>query len=68
MPDCEALEEFPSGICTLKALEDSSFYGCKSLRNILEKLGGLTCLNKLHMWDCEALEELPSGICTLKVL
>ena len=68
MWDCEALEEFPSGICTLKALEELSFNGCKSLRKIPEGLGGLTCLKKLYMWDCEALEEFPSGICTLKAL
>ena len=68
MGDCEALEEFPSGVCTLKALEELHFHGCKSLRTIPEGLGGLTCLKILRMWDCEALQEFPSGICTLKAL
>jgi hypothetical protein len=40
MGDCEALEEFPSGVCTLKALEELSFKGCKCLGNIPEGLGG----------------------------
>jgi Leucine-rich repeat (LRR) protein len=68
MNDCEALEEFPLGICTLKALEDLQLEGCKSLKTIPEGLGGLTCLKKLYMYDCEALEEFPSGIRTLKAL
>jgi hypothetical protein len=68
MYDCEAFEEFPLGRCTLKALEDLKFKGCKALREIPEGLVGLTCLKKLCMWDCEALEEFPSGICILKAL
>jgi len=68
MWDCEVLEEFPSGICTLKALEELSFYGCKSLRIIPEGFGGFTCLKILRMDDCDILEEFPSGICTLRHL
>jgi hypothetical protein len=30
--DCEALEEFPSRVCTLKVSEELHFYGCKSLQ------------------------------------
>ena len=40
MRGCEALEEFPFEICTLKALQGVSIYECKSLRKILEGLGG----------------------------
>jgi hypothetical protein len=36
MGDWEALEEFPSGACTLKALEELHFNGCKSLRTVVE--------------------------------
>ena len=68
MWNCEALEEFPSAVCTLKALEELEFKGCKSLRRIPEGLGGLPCLKKLYMGDCEDLEEFPSGVCTLKTL
>ena len=39
MWDCEALEEFPSGIFTLKALKELSLHGCKSLRKIPKGLG-----------------------------
>jgi hypothetical protein len=38
MYDCEALEEFPCGICTLKASKELIFTGCESLRKILEGL------------------------------
>jgi hypothetical protein len=65
---CEALEEFPSGICTPKGLEELNFTQCKSLRRIPEGFGGLTCSKKLYMGNCEALEEFPSRICTLKAL
>ena len=37
--NCKALEEFLSGVCTLKALEDLSFNRCKLLRTISEGLG-----------------------------
>ena len=47
MGDYEALEECPSEICNLKALEVLLFFRCKSLRKIPEGLGGLTCLKKL---------------------
>jgi len=47
MHECEALEEFPSGVTTLKALELLSFQGCKALKIIPEGLGGLTCLKSL---------------------
>ena len=40
MWDCKALEEFYSGICTLKALKDLQYNGCKSLRKIPKKVGG----------------------------
>jgi Leucine-rich repeat (LRR) protein len=68
MWECEALREFPSGVCTLKALEELDFSGCKSLKTIPEGLGGLTYLKILRMWDCEALELFPSRVCTRKAL
>jgi hypothetical protein len=68
MWECEALEEFPSGVGTLVALEKLAFNGCKSLKKIPGELGGLTSLKELHMWGCEALEEFPSGMGTLVVV
>ena len=59
------MEEFPSEVRTLVALEELNFPRCKSLKNIPEGLGGLTCLKKLYMSECEALEEFQSGVCTL---
>ena len=68
MPDCEALEEFPSGICTLKALKELSFRGCKSLKNMPEGFDGLTCLKKLYiMADCQALKEFRSRLYILSM-
>ena len=55
MGNCEALEEFRSGICTLKALEVLYFYGCKYLRRVQEVFEGLNWMKKLSMGNCEAL-------------
>ena len=38
MWDCDSLEEFPSGVCTLVALEELNFNGCKFLKKLLEGL------------------------------
>jgi hypothetical protein len=65
---CEAVKEFLFGLPTLKALDELSFHGCKSLKKIPEGLGGLSYLKKVYLWGCEALEEFPSGICTFKAL
>ena len=43
MNDCDASEEFPMGVTTLKAWEELDFKGCKTLKRIPGKLGGLTC-------------------------
>jgi hypothetical protein len=49
MWDCEGLEEFPSGLCALKALEELKPKGCKSFKKIPNGLAGLTCLKILSM-------------------
>jgi hypothetical protein len=37
--DCEALQEFPSGVCTLNGLKVLDFKGCKILRTTHEVFG-----------------------------
>jgi len=44
MQECDALEEFPSGVATPRALEELVFRGCKSLKEILEGLRALMSL------------------------
>ena len=55
-----ALEEYPSGVCTLVSLEELGFGGCKSLKMTREGLGDLALLKEVDMQKCEDLEELPS--------
>ena len=47
MQQCEALAKFPSGVCTIVALEELGFGGCKTLKKLLERLGCLTHLKIL---------------------
>ena len=68
MGECEALEEFLSGVCMLVALEELNFGGCKSLMKFPEGLRGLADLTKLYMYKNEALEDVQSGVCTLMAL
>ena len=64
--ECDALEEFLSGVCTFVALKELNFGGCRSLKRIPNGLGGLMCFK--DMWECDALEEFPSRLYMLVAL
>ena len=48
MGECEALEEFPFGVCKLVALEKLYFGVWKFLTKIPEGLGGSTSLKEFY--------------------
>ncbi|MED6210361.1 hypothetical protein PIB30_063390 [Stylosanthes scabra] len=65
--DGSGIQELPSSLQNLVALEELSLQGCRSLVFIPSSIG---CLSKLRMLDltyCESLESLPSSIFNLKL-
>ena len=68
MWECEALEEFPSVLSNLTALEQLNFSKCRVLKHVPEGFGASTCSKKVKMWECEALEVFPCGLSNLTTL
>ncbi|KAD6454813.1 hypothetical protein E3N88_09519 [Mikania micrantha] len=74
---CTNLDSFSASICGLKhlialTLDGNITEAPKDLWKLLEKLpmdlGGLECLEELHLTDCVSLQDIPDSICNMKCL
>ncbi|KAD6455121.1 hypothetical protein E3N88_09827 [Mikania micrantha] len=63
---CANLESFSASICGLQHLTALTLEGC--IPELPMDLGGLECLEELHLTDCISLRDIPDSICKMKFL
>jgi len=62
------VEELPSSIGQLNALQKLDLDECSNLNELPSSIGQLNALQELHLNGCSKLEELPSSIGQLNAL
>ncbi|KAD6454851.1 hypothetical protein E3N88_09557 [Mikania micrantha] len=62
------INHLPDNICMLKHLKYLDLKSCWLLEQLPMDLGGLQCLEELHLTDCISLRDIPNNICKLKFL
>ncbi|KAD6454768.1 hypothetical protein E3N88_09474 [Mikania micrantha] len=62
------INHLPDNICMLKHLKYLDLKSCWLLEQLPMDLGGLQCLEELHLTDCISLQDIPNNICKLKFL
>ncbi|KAD6454844.1 hypothetical protein E3N88_09550 [Mikania micrantha] len=62
------IKHLPDNICMLKHLKSLDLKSCEHLEQLPMDLGGLECLEELHLTDCVSLRDIPDSICKMKFL
>ncbi|KAD6454800.1 hypothetical protein E3N88_09506 [Mikania micrantha] len=62
------INHLPDNICMLKHLKYLDLKSCWLLEQLPMDLGGLECLEELHLTDCISLRDIPDSICKMKFL
>ncbi|KAD6454847.1 hypothetical protein E3N88_09553 [Mikania micrantha] len=62
------IKHLPDNICMLKHLKSLDLKSCWLLEQLPMDLGGLECLEELHLTDCISLRDIPDSICKIKCL
>ncbi|KAD6454814.1 hypothetical protein E3N88_09520 [Mikania micrantha] len=62
------IKQLPDNICMLKHLKSLDLKSCWLLEKLPMDLGGLECLEELHLTDCVSLRDIPDSICNMKCL
>ncbi|CAI6009681.1 unnamed protein product [Closterium sp. NIES-65] len=65
---CQAFEELPKGVCSLKHLDTLSVIKCDQFRCLPESIGRLSALKTLVLYHLPLLASLPASICQLSSL
>jgi hypothetical protein len=62
LAQCQSLEEIPSSIGQMNALQELYLSGCSNLKELPSSIGQLNALQRLYLKGCSELKELPSSI------
>jgi Leucine-rich repeat (LRR) protein len=62
------LQELPTSIGQLNALQNLHLWGCPKLQELPTSIGQLNVVQNLDLWGCPKLQELPTSIGQLSAL